>query len=127
MTKYPGYGRPIIGLPAKPSLDQQVAELYRWSEDERLSGSAVGQSLATYLAQRDLVIRRTQTSLGYQTDTGFRQGQQAAMYRKQLRNYGERLVNENPDFLSLWEQVLGRELDEPEDTLGPVNLAGVEF
>jgi len=127
METYPGYGQPITGMPAKPSLDVQVAELYRWRDEPRLTESPVGVTLEKYLRQRDAVIRRTMQDLGYQTEISFRSGKNAALYRAQLRGLGERLVSENPQFLALWEQILSRELDEPEATLGPVNLAGVEF
>ncbi len=127
MEKYPGYGQPITGMPQKPSLDEQVDELYMWEAEPRLGDSVVGQSLAEYLVQRDRVVRRTMQDLGYQTEISFRSGKNASRYRAQLRAFGQHLVDENPDFLPLWEQILSRELDEPESTLGPVNLAGVEF
>jgi hypothetical protein len=124
---FPGYGNPIAGTPTKPSLDQQIAELYRWNDEPRLSDTEPGQALLRYLATRDQVIRLTQTRLGYTSDVGFRTGKLSALYRRQLRATGASLIEQYPEFLALWQQVLARELEEPESTNAPVNLAGVRF
>jgi hypothetical protein len=124
---FPGYGNPIAGTPTKPSLDQQIEELYRWENDIRLSDSEPGQALLKYLTLRDQIIRLTQTRLGYTSDVGFRSGKLAALYRRQLRATGASLIEQYPEFLALWQQILARELEEPESTNAPVNLAGVRF
>ena len=124
---FPGYGQPIVGLPARPGLDAQIDELYSWSGDERLDKSESGIALALYLRYRDQVINLTQTRLGYTSDTGFRTGKLSTMYRRQLRGQGMSLVEQYPEFLSLWQQILSRELEEPEATMSPVNIAGVGF
>jgi len=128
---FPGYGENIVGLPAKPSLGDsrtgQLGELYRWAGEERLAKSEVGQLLDTYLKRRNAVVRLTQQEYGYTTETGFRTGVKAAINRRQLRELGQRLAAENAAFIPLWQQILSRELEEPEATMQPVNLGGVTF
>jgi len=124
---FPGYGQTIPGLPAKPSLDMQIAELQAWANEPRLADSDTGKALTEYMNYRQSVIRLTQTTLGYTSDTGFRSGTRSAVYRRQLRARGQALVAQYPEFLSVWQQILSRELEEPEATLAPVNIAGVSF
>ena len=127
MSYFPGFGREIPGLPATADINTQIQELYRWSLEPALAESSVGGSLATYLTMRDSVIQRTKLIYGYKTDTGFRTGVNAAVYRAQLRQLGMKLSEENPDFVPVFSQILLRELQEPEAGQSPVNLAGVEF
>ena len=124
---FPGYGQPIAGLPERPGLDAEIAELQRWAEEPRLADTEAGKALVEYLAFRQNVVRLTLSKLGYTSPTGFRTGKLSAVYRMQLRARGQALVSEYPEFLSVWQQILSRELEEPQATLAPVNLAGVTF
>jgi hypothetical protein len=128
---FPGYGQNIVGMPAKPSLGNsrtgQIGELYRWANDPRLAESDAGIALGKYLMRRDAVIRLTQSEYGYTTETGWRTGVRAVMNRRQLRSVGKTLAGEHPGFISLWQQILSRELEEPEATMQPVNLGGQTF
>jgi hypothetical protein len=127
MAYFPGFGRAIPGLPATHDLNSQIQELYRWEQDDRLGQSSVGTTLRTYLDTRDNVVRRTMAINGYKTDTGWRTGKNAVVYRAQLRALGQKLSKENPDFVPIYTQILLRELQEPEAGQASVELAGVSF
>ena len=123
---FPGYGREIVGLPATADLNTQLDELYRWRHEPRLNDSAAGQALADYLRTRDYIVRRWQSEFGA-TETGWRTGVNGALYRRQLKFKGEQLSGQVPDFLPLYNQILARELQEPEAGQQPIQLAGVTF
>lgn len=117
MQMFPGYNTTIEGLPERAGTDDKIAELYRWSADSRLAESETGQAVALYLAERDKVIRLSQTQLGYTSDVGFRTGKRADMYRRRLRMFGDQLVTQYPTFEYVWSQVLLPEIDEPQSSL----------
>ncbi len=126
---FPGYGRTIPGLPATADLNTQIDELKRWEGEPRLASTDAGQGLAIYLQARERIVRRWQWQFG-KTETGWRTGVNGALYRRQLRSLGERLSDPNgdyPGFLPLYNQILSRELAEPEAGQKPITLAGVDF
>jgi hypothetical protein len=126
MQFYPGYGREVTGLPASSDINTQINELYRWEQNEVLANSSVGRSLQEYLRARDNVARQWMMNYGT-SDTGWRTGTNGVLYRASLKQLGESLSRENPDFQPLYTQILLRELQEPEAGQTPVELAGVQF
>lgn len=87
-------------------FDRQINQLRDASNDPRLEGNPVAEALKVYLDARDATIEVAKAR-GFQTITG----QRTNDLRGQLRQIGEILVEQFPEFERLYERVLFNEID----------------
>jgi hypothetical protein len=115
MEEYPGYARENVGVPTRGSIEQQIAELYRWGDSPVLSQTSAGQGLDVYLQARNEIMARTE-AMGY-SPTGFQNGRlegQGPGMRQFLRDLAEWIIDqpEMRDFAPIWQSILSKELNE---------------
>ncbi len=115
---YPGYARPIPGLPKRPSIAMKIEELERWEGEPRLNESEAGQGLRLYWQLRERAKDLTEAA-GYDRESLGRDVDRLQPIREWLRNAAMIIVRDNNDFGHLWAGVLQFELhvDGQPDTL----------
>lgn len=118
IREYPGYGELLdggLGLKERADKDQLLRELYEANNNPTLSSTDTGQALATYLAARDQAMSAATSRHELAT---FRTAKSARYLRDWLREVGNTLALETPNFAPLWEQVLEREMSDDLDEEG---------
>ena len=107
--QYWGYGfDEIVGLPTKPTLDQQIEQLYSMSNDPRVAELEAMKGLKLYLKRRDILIEEVEKATG--SKTIWRTSDDYIAIRNLLRNYGKYLVAQYPQFNSVYQNLLKSEL-----------------
>jgi hypothetical protein len=114
-NEYPSWGDET-GKLGRPQLHQLVRELYDAGEHDAVRDTPTGRTLQTYLGYRDQVIQEME-SLTENTDERYVRGdglvstrQDMTANRQWLRDQGEHLARENPEFKRVWDLVLSREV-----------------
>tara|TARA_B100001939_G_scaffold40795_1_gene31655 strand:- start:3418 stop:8094 length:4677 start_codon:yes stop_codon:yes gene_type:complete len=117
MDKYWGYGQPnIVGSPNKPTIDMQITQLEKMVKDPELQNNKQVITINKYLKQRQMVIDLL-VDQG-ESETAWKQSNKYIAVRQILRKYADNLIDENPDFGPIFDQLLAKELQpEYEDDL----------
>lgn len=102
--QYPGFGK-TLPLPQRASNDELVAEVIEASKNEKIAATPAGQALKTYLQARDAAIAA-------QGDKSMQEAAQNKHLREALRWLGDQLSDSVPEFASLYDRVLERELKD---------------
>tara|TARA_R100000808_G_C2152951_1_gene162759 strand:- start:808 stop:5586 length:4779 start_codon:yes stop_codon:yes gene_type:complete len=110
--RYWGYGQPgVVGSPTQPSIGMQIDQLEKMIQDPSLQNNSVVISAQKYFALRQQIIDGFVTA-GL-SETVWKTSSKYVALRGALRNEAFKLVQENPKFGPLFDQLLAREL-EPE-------------
>ena len=110
--RYWGYGQPgVVGSPTQPSIGMQIDQLEKMIQDPSLQNNSVVISAQKYFALRQQIIDGFVTA-GL-SETVWKTSSKYVALRNALRNEAFKLVQENPKFGPLFDQLLAREL-EPE-------------
>lgn len=115
---YPGYGD-TNGIAQTASTSTLISNLRDAVGDKRLASEPVTGAVKSYLEARDQASAAAK-SAGLSA-TGFQSAKKMASTRAWLRQIGEALSQETPEFATVWEQVFSRELAD--DAL-PVTTEG---
>ena len=117
MNKYWGYGQPnIVGSPNKPTIDMQIDQLIKMVNDPALQNNKQVITINKYLKQRQMIIDLL-VDQG-ESETAWKQSNKYIAVRQILRKYADNLIDENPDFGPIFDQLLAKELQpEYEDDL----------
>lgn len=107
--QYPGYSSVPADMAKTPRL---VDELLRAGRNQKLAATDAGAGLRIYAIARE----KAQASARAKGLESFDKSPKAAPIRDWLRNIGEALAEEHPDFSTMFTQVLERELGD--DTRG---------
>jgi hypothetical protein len=110
MDRYPGYERAVFGLEQRAEPEQVIEELQRAVKDPKLAKTGTGKALAEYFAERDAMAEVSEQR-GY-ARSSFATAQANRDLRDYLRQLGDFLSGEHPDFAEVWDSVLNRELNE---------------
>jgi len=115
--RYWGYGQPtIVGSPAKPSIDMQIDQLKKMINDDSLQSFDTIQSAKKYFVIRQKIIDAF-VAAG-KSETIWKTSPQYANVRQVLRMEADKLIQENPKFGPMFDQLLQREFEsEFEDNI----------
>jgi hypothetical protein len=115
--RYWGYGQPgIAGSPVQPSIDTQIDQLIKMTQDPELQNFATIQAAQKYLVIRQQIID-TLVAAG-KSETIWKTSKDYAGVRAALRNEATKLIQETPSFGPMFDTLLSRELEpEYEDNL----------
>ena len=106
---YWGYGfDTIVGLPERPTINMQIEELERMARDPRLEKYEAIKGLQAYLARRQIIIDEVEKATG--SKTIWKQSDNYIGMRELLREYGDYLVIQYPQFNSVFQNLLKSEL-----------------
>lgn len=119
---YPGY-LTAVGVADRVDLDQQLAELERMATDPRLEDNPAVGALREYLEARSAAQR--EVAMFATRSTSFTSSAETRYVRDWLRDVGQRLVEQTPEFRAVWDRVLSRELGEDEPAAGTLDGLGV--
>lgn len=115
--EYPGFDQ-HLSLPEKLRPKEKVEEVARMVADPRLEGNPIAESVRTYLQAKASVDEQARAA-GY---ADVNQPKAVAGARAWLRQLGEALIEENPDFSVVWDRILSRELID-DDVAAPEEVA----
>ena len=117
MSKYWGYGQPnIVGSPSKPTIDMQIEQLEKMVNDNSLQNNEQVQTIKKYMQEREKLINFL-VDQG-ESKTAWKTSNKYIAFRQYLRGYGDSLIEENPKFGPIFDQLLAKELQpEYEDEL----------
>ena len=122
IERFPGYETGIDAIanrtPAYSLIDQGLVD--RALGDELLAQTPVGESLALYWDFRSGVLEQAEAA-GVRVGPnwrGWRSANEGRPYRDALRNYGEYLVQQEPQFARMWDGLLSSEFKRVEDEDG---------
>ena len=114
--EYPGYRESEegeLGMIERATPEGKVAQLKEAVKDPAIKTTQAGQATVLYLQARD----KAQGLADKKGLASFNQAKQMKTTRDWLRNIGNALVKEYPEFAPLWEQVFDREMnDDTEET-----------
>ena len=115
--RYWGYGQPgIVGSPNKPTIEQQIDQLVKMTNDSELQSFETIQAAKKYLAIRQQVIDAF-VSAG-KSETIWKTGKDYAGVRAALRQEANKIIAETPKFGPMFDTLLSREIEpEYEDDL----------
>ena len=115
--RYWGYGQPsIVGSPNKPTIEQQIDQLVKMTNDPKLQSFETIQAAKKYLAIRQQVIDAF-VSAG-KSETIWKTGKDYAGVRAALRQEANKIIAETPKFGPMFDTLLSREIEpEYEDDL----------
>jgi hypothetical protein len=102
-AQFPGFAEAPLDI---NRFDRQVNQLREAANDPRLSDNPVAQALQVYMQARDAALQAAQAR-GFRTITGL----QTSDLRGQLRQVGEILIQQFPEFERLYDRVLFNEID----------------
>lgn len=116
-TNYEGYGDEA-GKLGRASPEEMIDELGRAANDDRLKTTPMAVSVREYLAERDWVRQESRANLT--SVNSYQSAASGAEYRQYLEQYALSIIEENPDFASVWERVFRAEISEglSKDTQG---------
>lgn len=106
-TKYPGFGE-RVGVPESASPDTLVRQLQDAVADDRLADNPVVRPISLYLQARDKA-REASEGAGLSADS-FKSARAMQGVRTWLRQIGQALAAESPDFAAVFDRVFDREL-----------------
>jgi flavin-binding protein dodecin len=115
--RYWGYGQPgIAGSPVQPSIDTQIDQLIKMTQDPELQSFETIQAAKKYLEIRQQIIDRL-VAAG-KSKTIWKTSKDYAGVRAALRSEATKLIQETPKFGPMFDTLLSRELEpEYEDNL----------
>jgi len=115
--RYWGYGQPgIAGSPVQPSIDTQIEQLIKMTQDPELQGFETIQAAKKYLEIRQQIID-TLVAAG-KSKTIWKTSKDYAGVRAALRSEATKLIQGTPKFGPMFDTLLSRELEpEYEDNL----------
>ena len=115
--RYWGYGQPgIVGSPVKPSIDMQIEQLIKMTNDPDLQDFETIKAAKKYLAIRQQIID-TLVSAG-KSETIWKRSKDYAGVRAALRQEANNIIAETPKFGPMFDTLLSREIEpEYEDDL----------
>ena len=87
----------------------QYEEIRQMIKDKKVLSTPVGKSLKAYWDYRTKLVTFLTKKLPKYANNAWRDSTKTAGLRKMLTIEGDRLAKENPDFMTLWENVLSRE------------------
>ena len=116
-ARYWGYGQPgIVGSPVKPSIDMQIEQLIKMTNDTDLQNFETIKAAKKYLAIRQQIID-TLVSAG-KSETIWKTSKDYAGVRAALRQEANKIIAETPKFGPMFDTLLSREIEpEYEDDL----------
>ena len=116
-ARYWGYGQPgIVGSPVKPSIDMQIEQLIKMTNDPDLQDFETIKAAKKYLAIRQQIID-TLVSAG-KSETIWKRSKDYAGVRAALRQEANKIIAETPKFGPMFDTLLSREIEpEYEDNL----------
>jgi hypothetical protein len=107
---YPGFSLAPTG-----KLEDQLLELDRAADDREVQTLPAGEALVIYMTKRDEALK-AQIDQGISTSSKITSSAKGRHLRLWLRDVGEDLMAEYPEFRRVWEAVLSREIpEEPEE------------
>jgi hypothetical protein len=110
--RYWGYGQPsIVGSPNKPTIEQQIDQLIKMTQDPDLQDFVTIKAAKKYLAIRQQVIDSF-VEAG-KSETIWKTGKDYANVRSAMRSEANKIIAETPKFGPMFDTLLSREL-EPE-------------
>ena len=89
---------------------RQIDELITTASDPRLEDNPVAEAVRLYAKRREEALEAARG----QGRAGFSESQDTAVIRAWLRTVGEDLVATHPGFVTVWDRLLSREVDEDE-------------
>lgn len=104
IAEYPGYDPMSFDIGRVPRM---IREIERAAADPVMAETDAGQAITVYLDAREKAIEASK-ALGL--NTGFGKAKAAAHLRDWLRGIGASLIEEHPDFRSVWDSVFDREM-----------------
>lgn len=115
--RYWGYGQPgIIGSPEKPTINQQIEQLIKMTQDPELQSFETIQAAKKYLEIRQQIITAFVES--GRSETIWKTGKDYANVRAALREEANNIIMETPKFGPMFDTLLSREIEpEYEDDL----------
>ena len=124
--KYPYWRKPVPGKVQSVTNDEQIIEVGRWLDDERLAGQPVVEAARQYESYRQEVLTHLE-SLGVSTIDGPKSsnteaGRAATLGREWLRKKAEELSIQVPEFDPLFKSVYSSEVDTYHDEPVPPEL-----
>jgi hypothetical protein len=109
---YPGF---VLTPEGQVKLATQIAELDRAADDREVQTLPAGEALVIYMTKRDEALK-AQIDQGISTSSKITSSAKGRHLRLWLREVGEDLMAEYPEFRRVWEAVLSREIpEEPEE------------
>ena len=111
--KFPGYDRPIPGLPETTSVELQMKELRTWEKEPQLANTKVGRDVISILSIMDTISKK-----GFREGLsmeGWRSSRRYIAERKFLRDTIARMVANNDDLYFVAEKVLLPYIEERRD------------
>lgn len=116
MGRFPGFNS-HIGVAERPDVEEQITELQDMTTDPRLADRDVVAGIDKYLA-----ARRQANALVEAMDSRsstFKSSEETKPIRRWLRSQAERISEEHPEFITVFERVFDRELAEDDDPVEP--------
>ena len=114
--RYPDYENTFkntaVGEPSSASFQDKLDELKNWEDSEVLSNTDVGKAVNEYLTRREKVIEYLESPELDMQESSLSRAKAAAPFREYLRATGKALTEEVPEFQSVWDRVLSREIDK---------------
>lgn len=108
--QYPGF-QDEAGTVNGPTTAEAIEQLQEAAQDPDMASAspAVTSALRNYLEARDAATLYVQRHPELESSS-FQSSQSTAFLRDALRAYADQLIAETPDFQTMWERVLSREL-----------------
>jgi len=115
--RYWGYGQPgIVGSPNKPTIEQQIDQFIKMTNDPKLQSFETIQAAQKYLAIRQQIIDAF-VDAG-KSETVWKTSKNYAGVRAALRQEANKIIAETPKFGPMFDTLLSREIEpEYEDDL----------
>lgn len=90
--------------------DEKIRQLEAAAQDQRLAGNPVTKPLRAYLEARQVALSQIREATGRPNAT--LAGEDAAMFREELRGIGRDLKMQYPEFAGVWSSLLINEIEE---------------
>ncbi|NNL48234.1 MAG: hypothetical protein HKO76_07695, partial [Acidimicrobiia bacterium] len=120
---YPGFDRVTVGLTEQVPREDLIAEMETWVDSPAMMQTPTAYAVTQYLRARSQALADAEARHGI-SPQGFAVAKSTRYLRDWLRKVAQSLVLSNPEFGPVWEQVLGREIEEQDE---PLELLGVNF
>lgn len=105
--EYPGFDKHLPGKPDQGTVkDEFIPQIEKAVKDPKLADNKVAQATATYLQGREAAIKQAKAA-GFET---FTQARSAQPLREWLRQLGDQLISEVPDFEPMMSRIFDREM-----------------
>ena len=110
VQRFPGYQTGLARAGKKPSNADRVRELERWMTSDAIMATPTGRAVARYMVARKLVIDAALERGHVTTEAGVFQAESTAYLKEWLLSVGFAIAERNPEFASVWQDVLMTEL-----------------